>query len=119
MQTFTAFLTETTVNPNIVQYITLDMFKIKNPTPKDLDRRIALFVKKNNGTTNMFLGGAVLITVYQVRDAFYKDKAESTKQGMSRLLPGKEHFAIDNAIQEYGLDRALFTKYLHAIGVTI
>jgi hypothetical protein len=61
------------VNSNLIEYTTRELFKKK----MSADKIFTKVAKKFNGHENMFLGGIVEVTPTELKDAVYKDKAET------------------------------------------
>jgi len=109
MKSFSSFLTES-IHPNLIEYLTREVYKKKN-----LTRALNYVYKKFNGSRNMFLGGEVSFTVEELKDAFYRDKAQTAKSAMKRYLPGKEHMAIESVAAQFFLDINTLKRYVESL----
>lgn len=71
MKPLSYFLIENKIHPNLIEYLTRQVFKKKN-----LKRALSTTDKALNHSKNFLLGGQVEFTVAELEDAYYRDKVE-------------------------------------------
>jgi tRNA nucleotidyltransferase/poly(A) polymerase/ribosomal protein S18 acetylase RimI-like enzyme len=103
-------LTES-VNPNLIEYTTRELFK--QVGKKNADWVFAHVAKKFNGAENFLLGGKVNITKEELKDAVYKDKAETFIQQYQNK-PEKKDAGLPAFAAYFNLDAIILKQYIDA-----
>lgn len=102
IESFKAVLSSTqtedrSTHPTVIEYAVQTLFKGKSPEVAAKDT-----AKKLSGSENMFFGpGVSLIDPKKLAEALWGRLVSFTIQGMKKIKPGMEHFALDGTVQHF------------------
>lgn len=85
-------------HPTVVEYGVHEMMKRKSPKAA-----AAITAKKLAGYENIFIGsGIVEIDAAALEMALWDRMVDFTISSMAKILPGKEHYALDGTVMHFG-----------------
>jgi hypothetical protein len=110
---YTKIINETTlVNPNIIEYITQDLFK-----GKSVSSACKKFIVKYGGQDALFFG-KVDINQAQLEEAMFRDKAMKVIEAMKQFKKGSDDIALAAVAQKFKLntkDTATLNVYVQKL----